>query len=216
MARTVRLSPATSRAPAPIVHRRWATLQQAGAPTSALLAELERHAYDLAILGERTPATQELAAELLARGDAHLLFPPAVARPIERMLICVAGGEPGKRDIFFTGRLARHLGSQVTLLTVLPGAVDAETTERVRRFLSDGVQTLTAMGVRTGALLRAGPVAQTILQELRNGDYDLLVVGAPLPDLKGRVNIGGLLGRLLAATPAQAVLIVRGQAAGEC
>jgi ABC-type Fe3+/spermidine/putrescine transport system ATPase subunit len=214
-ARTVRLAQATGRATEAIARRDWGPLRRNGGPTRTLFTELERHPYDLVILGERTPATYALAAEILVRGESHLLFPPAVARPVGRTLICVAGGEPGKDDIFFTGRLARHLGSQTTLLTVLPADAAVETVERTRRFLSDGVQTLAVMGVCAGALVCTGPVEQTILQELRNDEYDLLVVGAPLPDLDGRVELGGLLGRLLAATPERAVLIVRAQAAGD-
>jgi len=39
---------------------------------------------------------------------------------LSRVLICVAAGEPGKEDVLFAGRLARHLGATATLLSVLP------------------------------------------------------------------------------------------------
>ncbi|HEY0782605.1 MAG TPA: ATP-binding cassette domain-containing protein, partial [Thermoanaerobaculia bacterium] len=80
---------------------------------------------------------------LLAAGGHHLLLAPepaggALPGAPSRLLICVAVGEPGKEDVSFAGRLARHLGAEVTILTVLPAAVRGEraTEALAERFLA--------------------------------------------------------------------------------
>ncbi len=63
------------------------------------------------------------AERLAAAGDAHLLLVRGERpMPPRRFLLAVAVGEPGKEDVAFAGRLARHLGSPATVLTVLPPA----------------------------------------------------------------------------------------------
>jgi sulfate/thiosulfate transport system ATP-binding protein len=127
-----------------------------------------------------------------------------------RLLICVAVGEPGKEDVSFAGRLARHLGAGATILTVMPEtAAGSQTAAQAERFLAGSARTLRRMGVPVATRIRHGGVREEILAELAAGAHDLLVLGAPLPGRDGRIALGSFVGRLLPAVPQLPVLIVR-------
>jgi hypothetical protein len=52
-------------------------------------------------------------------------------------------------------------------------------------------------------------VRDAIEQEAGEGHYDLIVLGAPLPDREGRISLDGLVGQVLGDVPDRAALIVR-------
>lgn len=200
------------------------------APVAALQEELERQSYDLVILSTDSPDMIRLGEQVLQWGEQHLLFlpPKQVAygqqtdKPLTgdpqvpaRTLICVAGGEPGKEDVLFAGRLLRHFNSTATLLTVLPAmAHTLDTQTRAQRFLEDGVRTLQLMSVQASTRLRYGLAQQEILGELQTGAHDWLVLGAPLPDLHGNTSLRGVVADLLRQVNDHAVLIIRTLAQG--
>ena len=186
------------------------TLTSNQAANEAIGAESERRPYDLVVLGIGGGSSVALAEQLLQNGDHHLLLVPCSQSTPQRALICVASGEPGKEDVLFTGRLARHLGATAKLLTVLSEAQDtSETQERVQRFLSKGVQTLDTIGVLATKQVRIGQAREEILDEIQKGAHDLLVLGAPLPDADGKIVLGGLVGHLVRAIHTCPILIVR-------
>jgi nucleotide-binding universal stress UspA family protein len=155
----------------------------------------------------------ELAEPLLQVGEQHLLLVPGPQPVPTRMLICVAAGEPGKDDVRFAGRLARHLGAEVTLLTVLPAGSDHTVArDRVERFLAAGARTLRTLGVAARTVIRAGPVHTEILAEMAAGGHDLLVLGAPLAG-RGRGMFAGVVGELVSSATNHPVLIVRSPSA---
>jgi nucleotide-binding universal stress UspA family protein len=141
------------------------------------------------------------------------------------MLFCTAGGEPGKRDIVFGGRIARRTGASTTLLyvdttgesypaiTPQPVGAGVATIHRTRpwieRHLEEGARTLLNQGIRTEVRVREGPVVEEILSEAAEGDYDLIVVG-------GHVSRAALrfpdhdLATLVVARADRPVLVVRG------
>jgi sulfate/thiosulfate transport system ATP-binding protein len=165
-----------------------------GAPEIAVAEESERREHDLVVLGVPEKTGLDLAERVLAAGDHHLLLVPAERPAPARVLICVAVGEPGKEDVLFAGRLVRHLGAQATVLKVLTEAEDSEK-DRVlsERFLAAGARTLSRLGVPAETRIRRGAVAAEILAEMAEGGYDLLVLGAPLGDRRGRHGrLGGV------------------------
>jgi sulfate transport system ATP-binding protein len=177
-------------------------------PEEAVAEEEARQPADLVVVGRPERDGAELAERLLPGGSHHLLLTPAEAVPaVERVLICVAVGEPGKADVSFAGRLARHLGAAVTILTVLSEAVSAGAADGARRFLASCARTLARQGVAATTRTRVGLPREQILRERAEGNYDLLVVGAPLPRGDGRIDFGGL-SRLLRESEVP-VLIVR-------
>lgn len=179
----------------------------------AMLQEAERQPYDLVVMGLGGPETITLAEQILTTGNQYLLLIPCSQPPPKHALICVTSGEPGKEDVLFTGRLIRHLSAQATLLTILPDAEKTqETLERVQRFLQGGVRTLQTLGVPAQSTLRNGSVYDGIMGELRAGGQDLLVLGAPLPDLDGKIVLEGLIGRLLREVKDRSILMIRSSA----
>jgi nucleotide-binding universal stress UspA family protein len=154
-----------------------------------------------------TPPPREglaTAERALRAGQHHLLIVPE-AHPGQvptRILICVAVGEPGKEDVSFAGRLARHLGAEATILTVLreqeKGASHPSGAEsHAERFLTSSTRTLWRLGVTASTRMRYGNVRDEILAELTEGKHDLLVLGTPLPGRGGELSLGGLVERLL-------------------
>jgi len=181
-------------------------------PAAAVAEEVARRPGDLVVLSLPGRDGLDLAEEILGAGQHHLLLvPPDAAQKVPaRLLICVAVGEPGKEDVSFSGRLARHLGAEATILTVLPPAARNPQDEALaERFLARSARTLKRMGLPVATRVRHGAVREQILAQLTEGEHDLLVMGAPLPGRDGRIELGGVLGRLLAEVKNVPVLIVR-------
>jgi sulfate transport system ATP-binding protein len=177
----------------------------------AVLQTLEKQAYDLIVLGFAAHEQIPLAEAILGAGENHLLLVPGPQAAPTRALICVAGGEPGKDDVLFAGRLVRHLGADATLLSVLSSEAssDPRFRERIERFLNGGVQSLSVLGVPAQTRIRSGVVREEILGELKEGEHDLLVLGAPLADQRGEISLDGPVGALLHAVTDRCILIVR-------
>ena len=179
-------------------------------PTESVAREVERQPYDLVVMYSQPQKNVDLAEAILQAGEHHLLLVPRPQPSLERVLICVAAGEPGKEDVLFAGRLARHLGASATLLSVLPRA-DAQPAARARieRFLQAGVRTLELLGVSAQPVVRVGTVREEILAEITVGGHDLLVLGAPLMRADGRGTLAGVVGQILSNSADRPVLIVR-------
>jgi sulfate/thiosulfate transport system ATP-binding protein len=181
-------------------------------PAEAIAEETARRPCDLVILSLPPRDGIEIAEEVLAAGQHHLLLAPAegVVGVPARLLICVAVGEPGKEDVSFSGRLARHLGAEVTILTVLPERTrEPQAEEQAARFLDRSARTLRRLGVPVETRVRHGGVREEILDQIAEGGHDLLVLGAPLPGRDGRIGLGGFVGKLLPEISRLPVLIVR-------
>ena len=199
-----------------------ASLETRATPEPAHVAvaqEAQRRPPDLVILTPPPREGLEAAERTLRAGHHHLLLVPEAHSgtvPV-RLLICVAVGEPGKEDVSFAGRLARHLGAEATILTVLPEGERRSDGSRspaqtlAERFLNGSTRTLGRLGVTASTRIRYGNVRDEILSELVEGKHDLLVLGIPLPRRGGEVSLGGLIEELL-SLPLLAelpVLIVR-------
>jgi len=187
------------------------TETSAAPPALAVAQAVERQPYDLVVLGTHGHDDEELVEEVLSIGAHHLLVvPPSAPKTApQRMLICVASGEPAKDDVLFAGRLARHLGASTTLLSVLPPDAQPDVCERVDRFLEAGARTLHVLGVETRAVTLSGAVFDKIMEERAAGNYDILVIGAPLSDAQGRTALGGVVGQIINAAQDYPVLVVR-------
>ncbi len=185
---------------AALAERTAATVGRAGAPPPP-------DGWDLALF-DLVRATGALPRQLPGPEVDHLLFvPPGAALP-QRILVCIAVGEPGKEDVFFAERLAWRLAAQVTVLTVLSGPTQ-EPPPHVRRFLDAAARALGRRGVEVRTRVRFGTPRREILAEVWDGDHDLLVTGAPVGAHGQAAGLQGLVERLLAATPCP-LLVVRG------
>jgi hypothetical protein len=175
----------------------------------SILDEATRRHFDLIVQG--MPSREGYAAleRQLEVGDHHVLLVPSPCPLPENALICVAVGEPGKEDVRFAGQLARHVGASATIACVLPEGAPIDLEKSAARFLAAGERTLALLDVPSRAVVRRGPVREPILDELRSGLPDLLVLGAPLPNRRGVLSLDGFVGDLLDAIYDRPVLIVR-------
>jgi len=128
--------------------------------------------------------------------------------PPRRVLICVALGEPAKQDVLFAARLIRHLGAEATIFTVLPRDPEPRETALAERFLAAGQKTFSLLGVPSRPRVRNGEARQELCAEIASGDHDMIVLGAPLPDRRGRIALDGLIGTVLTEIGDPPVLIV--------
>jgi len=115
---------------------------------------------------------------------------------LRRILVCTAGGEQGLRDVRFGAKVAASAGAEVTVLHVMSqvalrpdadvAALGATADELVARGTPEGRHLaaardlLAAAGVPGALKLRHGLVLDEIDAEVRQGGYDLVVVGASL------------------------------------
>jgi sulfate/thiosulfate transport system ATP-binding protein len=193
-------------------------------PAEAVAEEVLRRPCDLVVLALPTEKPADglaLAEEILRAGQHHLLLVPSGSSKAlqvpARALICVAVGEPGKEDVAFTGRLARHLRAEATILTIVPESERLDRSEsgavpRAERFLERNRRAMARLGVAVTTRIRYGDVREQILAQAEDGRHDLLVLGVPLPRKGGAINLGGLgglLGRLIPGLSDMPVLIIR-------
>ncbi|MGE5139022.1 MAG: ATP-binding cassette domain-containing protein [Rudaea sp.] len=171
-----------------------------GRAVDEVARELHSGSYDLVVVSDQARRGYALRTESPGRQIARQ-SPLAVLvvkgdRPgVRRMLFCTAGGEPGKRNIVFGGRLARRTGASTTLLFVdssAPGLTGGAAkppraqARWVEQHLEEGSRTLLNQGIRTQVKVREGSALEEIFAEAGEGDYDLIVVGGHLPPAASR------------------------------
>src|SRR5215212_1718599 len=181
-------------------------------PDVAVAQEVERQPYDLVILGSSGPVSANsvaLAEKILRLGDHHLLLVPAAHAEPAHALVCVMSGEPGKEDVLFAGRFLRHLGAHATLMSVITAGNNQELHDRAERFLTGGIRTLELLRVPAETIIRAGSVHDEIAHQMKEGEHDLLIMGAPLPQGGDRVSLEGVVGQIIKEMTTHPVLIVR-------
>lgn len=184
------------------------TKAASGALLPAIAREINGQPYDLIVLGLDPNEHMDTVEQILQMGDHHLLLASRPSAAPARALICVADGEPAKEDVLFAGRLVRHVGAEATLLSVMKDGETEATQSQVDRFLAAGVRTLELLGVPARAAVRKGAVRETIANELISGNYDMLVMGAPLPQRDGKISLNGLISQILGIIH-RPILIIR-------
>ena len=176
----------------------------------AVKAAVESHPIDLVIIGWRPTAGLNQPDAILDAGDHHLFLATEPISRIKKALICLASGEPGKDTVIFAGRLLRHIGADATLLTVVSEKPKhAFPVDRVERFLDAGKNSLARFGVQAEGKVRQGDVSAVIQEEVSQEGYDLVVLGAPLPNTSGDVPMGGVFGEILTKVNHCSFLIVQ-------
>jgi sulfate transport system ATP-binding protein len=176
----------------------------------AIAKAVEQSPVDLVIAGWRPVEGATMAEQILQVGDHHLLLAAHPGARFEKALVCVASGEPGKDDVLFAGRLLRHLGAEAKLFTALGRDFEDEYhRQRVERFVAGGVKSLEMFGVPTQSEIRIGNPQDAIVEEMTRGEFDLVVMGVPLPQKTGRIAISGLLEGIMKNAGNCSVLMVR-------
>jgi sulfate transport system ATP-binding protein len=180
-------------------------------PTPSAVEKSIRHnPVDLVIVGWRPVEGVGFAEQILQSGEHHLLLAAHPGARLEKALVCAATGEPGKDDVLFAGRLLRHVGAQAKLLTVVDGVHSPEyQRQHVERFLAGGKHSLERFGVPTESEIRMGNPPTEIIEEMRKGEFDLVILGAPLPNRDGRVSLTKIVENVMKNAGNCSLLIVR-------
>jgi nucleotide-binding universal stress UspA family protein len=157
-----------------------------GTADHALAREAQEGFYDLVIIGrgKNIPPSSDierLIRRVLVTSEAPVLLAAEKSPKLRRMLICTAAGEPGKMDVRFSGRLARHTGGAATVFHVLRSNATSEDKARAMHHLEQAHELLEGYNIETSIKLSPEPLLPAILGELSKDDYDVLVLGSPAP-----------------------------------
>lgn len=152
-----------------------------GDPLEQLGIEQAERVYDVTVLsGTDRDGVNRLSRRVVGALDNlrnPLLVVKGTPAKFARLLVCTAAGEPGKADVAAGGRLARRLGASAALVYVIRPASRLSTA--ARDHLDRAKRALDAMDVPSEIKVREAPTpARGILEEIREGDYDLVIIGA--------------------------------------
>ena len=186
------------------------TRKLVGTLDEAIAREAERDPVDLVIMSPSREAAADVVARAMRASDHHVLVARKGSEPFDRALVCVAGGEQGKVDVLFAGRLLRHMGAQVTVLMVVPGEEsDPAADAHAERFVAASAKTLASSGVTARTVVTRGDAVARIEAEVRAGGYGVVLLGSP-PMPGDAAAVGGPVGKLLASASMPSILVVRG------
>ncbi len=200
-----------------------------GTTEEVILAEARARPYDLILL---TPAGRR-GLSLLLQGsrvgrvamaaNTSVLVARAPLRTLRRILVAIAGNPHSEDDLAAAMRFARAFRAHTTVLHVLssvplifaglpehkPALADfLASDELAARQMRNTRETLAAEGLEVDLKIRVGLVVEEIINEIVQGGYDLLVVGAhfPVGPIAGLVE--NLADRLIRRSPI-CTLVVR-------
>ena len=171
---------------------------RAGEPIRQILKQTSTTTYDLVVIGSRkTEATglywrSEKTYEVIKSIPPPVLVAIGECTTLKKFLVCTGGKKSIQEAVQLTGKLAAAVGASVTLLHVMaePPAMYADLVrleENVDQLLESKSELgtnlrrqrreLERLGVSAAVRLRHGIVIDQVFEELREGDYDLIVTG---------------------------------------
>jgi nucleotide-binding universal stress UspA family protein len=208
----------------------YATQVRRGHAAEQILDETEEWQADLVVIGQlgRRGLTRFIlggtATRIVQYADCSVLLVRGQRVSVQKVLVCTAGGEPGLRDVALAGQVAAPTQATVTVLHVMSQValtekgyrpdLDALADELIARRTPEGLHlqaalsTLQALGVKGRAKVRHGLVVDEIVAETREGDYDLLAIGAHMAQGLSRWLLDDVTRHLLEAIQ-RPVLVVR-------
>ena len=187
-----------------LAEARLRTIVRQGAASEQILGEAREGFYEVVVMGrgldEESAGMGPTARQLLARAEVPVLIVTTPQRQVKRILVCIAAGEPSKTVVRFAARLARHTEAETRVIHVLDPAAGPEAHTRAQTYLHRAVATLESFGVRGESRLLEGLALEAILQEAERGDYDLVMIGAPLPRVRQALTRSDLAAFIVAGT----------------
>lgn len=203
-----------------------------GDPVRQILSEVKKGRYDLTVIGARQGGglTQQLlgsvAQKVVRRIPTSVVVAREVGPSLERVLICTGGKDVAVPVIETGAWLAEAAHAQATLLHVTssaPGmytglhAIEEtlpkllQTDTPTARHLRHGAEILERHQVTAELRLRQGIAANEILRETREGDYDLVVIGAS--GAAGRLRewlLGNVTRQIVEHSPCSVLVVKQG------
>jgi nucleotide-binding universal stress UspA family protein len=170
-----------------------------GNPVEGILNEIREGDYDLLVVGARRRVSTarrllgSVTQQIIRRAPIPVLVARKTRPSLERILICTGGADVAEPVIELGGTLAALAHAQTTLLHVVSPVPSMYTgLDQLEETLSRLLQTDTSIAqhLRHGAgilaqhqvtahlKLRYGVVADEILREALEGEYDMVVIGA--------------------------------------
>jgi nucleotide-binding universal stress UspA family protein len=204
---------------------------RSGEPIAQIRAQTRAKKYDLVIVGARHKEVSgpfwrsRRTYEVIKAVEPPVLIAIGDCERLARFLVCSGGKHYIDEAVRLTGTLAAVVGARVTLLHVMaePPAIYADLVqmeEDVSALLASGSElgrNLTAekealekLGVVTNVRVRHGFVVDQIFDEMREGDYDLIVSGSSHARGPLRHYIMGDLTRSIVNRAGCPVLVARG------
>ncbi|MDB6112545.1 MAG: UspA domain protein [Pedosphaera sp.] len=201
-----------------------------GQPVEEIIHRTEEIHYDLVIIGAARKETRGLfwrsskTYKIIKRIHPPVLAVTGNITTIKRILVCTGGKKYIENAVTLTGQIARGMGATVTLFHVMaePPAlysrlyhqdVDVEAVLSSRSELGRNLRaqkaSLESLGVPTEVKFRQGLVLPEIFEEIRAGDYDLVVTGASLSRGTFHTYMLGDVTREIVNRTDCAVLVVR-------
>jgi nucleotide-binding universal stress UspA family protein len=201
-----------------------------GDPAGEILAEIDEASYDLVIMGpNEAPGLRRyflgsVTTRVVRRAPVSVLVAQQARSSLERILICSGGGEIGELVIETGARLAQAFEAQATLLHVVTpvatmytglGEIDESLAKLLRtdtpiaRNLRQGAEVLDRRAVPAELKLRYGVVADEIVRESDEGDYDLILMGAKKGMVRFKRLMLGPMTKQVIEKSVRSVLIVR-------
>jgi nucleotide-binding universal stress UspA family protein len=171
---------------------------QSGEPVWQIAQQTSNDKYDLVVIGTRWTGTMgdywrsKKTYEVIKAIQPPVLVAIGERKQLKRFVVCTGGKEFTERAVQFSGRLAAAEGASVTLLHVMaePPAMYADLVrmeENVQQLLQSKSELgtnlrrqkreLDRLGVPAEVHLRHGIVIDQVFEEVREGDYDLIVTG---------------------------------------
>jgi universal stress protein G len=175
------------------------TVIQTGEPISQILDETSVKKYDFIVIGSRrTEASGHFwrsrrTYEIIKAVEPPVLVAIGTRERISRILLCSGGKHFIDDAVRLTGALAAGLNAEVTLFHIMaePPAIYAdlmELEEDVDALLASGSElgrnllaekkTLEKLGVAVHVRVRHGFVMDQLLEQMQEGNYDLIVSGS--------------------------------------
>jgi nucleotide-binding universal stress UspA family protein len=166
---------------------------QSGEPIAQILSETSSSKYDIIVIGSRRRNASGRTYEIIKAVEPSVLVAIGTQERLSRILLCSGGKHFIDDAVRLTGTLAAALHAQVTLFHVMaePPAIYAhlrELEEDVTTLLASGSElgrnlvaekkALEKLGVVVNVRVRHGFIIDQLLEEMREGNYDLIVTGS--------------------------------------
>ena len=167
-------------------------------PVLQIVQQTSHSKYDLVVIGARWTGAvghywrSKRTYEVVKAIQPAVLVAIGERQQLNRFLVCTGGKEFIEQAVQFTGKLAAAVGASVTLLHVMaePPAMYADLVRReenVDQLLQSNSELgsnlrrqkreLDRLGVSAEVRLRHGIVIDQVFEEVRKGNYDLIVTG---------------------------------------
>lgn len=214
---------------AALVNNSYEIKVKVGDPFRLVCEELDTEEYDLVVMGVRprrrmVPSSfRHLSQKIIKISHIPVLLVREENLKLERVLICTSGLDISAPVVRFSASLVGKAKLPATLLYVT-GAVPSmytgmdeieetleavlETDTPLAKHLRTSAEIFSRNDIEAEIKLRHGDVAESILQEAKDGEYDLVVLGATESSTLAGILLGSVTQQIINRAGC-AVLIVK-------